>query len=292
MLVNVVTVSSGWILQKIAERVVNACPKNAQMILSHSPRSDVDANFYVDIQNCYAGKTGSLDIGYFTHLDENDTKHLIQNKHWLTCDFIVHKAQRYFDTFKQFYPEDRMAVIRPGEVTDEFRLKKIKLGIIQRGGYPGKGFYFMQQMANYEIMKNFEFLFVGAGWDAVIDLYKDRGIQCYVADERYENYPKAYDFIDYLLIPSLWEGGPMSLIEAYAKGVPIISSDVGFVSDFGVEHLFKPGCTDELASILEKMYKTLSLRRDKVIGMKYSIYSQKIVDIIQSLLNKRYEKVD
>lgn len=287
MRINVVTVSSGWILQKIAERIVEACPKNAEMFLSHNPRNDVDANFYMDLQNCYGGKTPVLDIGYFTHLDEDSTNHLLQNKHWLTADYIIHMAQRYFDAFKKFYPETKMAVMKPGEVTENFELKKIKLGIIQRGGYPGKGFYFMQKMANHEIMKNFEFLFVGTGWNDVINLYKNKGIKCYVADEKYENYPKAYDFIDYLLIPSLWEGGPMSVIEAYAKGVPIISSDVGFVDDFQVEHLFEAGNDEKLAEILKQIHDKMLERRTKVMGLKYSIFSQKLVDIIQQLLNKK-----
>lgn len=287
MRINVVTVSSGWILQKIAERVVAACPPNAQMILSHNPKKDVDANFYIDIQNCYGEKSPVLDVGYFTHLDCDNIEHLMQNKHWLTCDYIVHMAQRYFDAFKNFYPENKMSVIKPGEVTNEFELKKIKLGIIQRGGYPGKGFHFMQQMANCEIMKNFEFLFVGNGWESVIDLYKSKGIKCYIADEKYENYPKAYDFIDYLLIPSLWEGGPMSLVEAYAKGVPIISSDVGFVKEFEPEYIFKPGSDRELAAILTEIQKKLSLRRNKVIDLKYDFFSKKIVDIVKNLLNKK-----
>ena len=172
MRINVVTVSSGWILQKIAERVVAACPKYAEMTLSHAPKFDVDANFYIDMQNCYGGKSKTLDIGYFTHLDQNSEKHLLQNKHWLTCDFIIHMAERYFNVFKKFYSEDKMAVIKPGEVTDNFQLKKLKLGIIQRGGYPGKGVYFMERLADYKITKNFEFLFVGSGWNSVINSYQ------------------------------------------------------------------------------------------------------------------------
>jgi glycosyltransferase involved in cell wall biosynthesis len=287
MRINVVTVSSGWILQKIAERIVAASPEGVEMILSHSPKNDVDSNFYVDIQNCYGGKSKAIDIGFFTHLDEDSPNHLLQNKHWLTCDYIIHMAKRYFEVFKNYYPENQMMVIKPGEVTSNFELKKIKLGVIQRGGYPGKGFYFMQKLCEHEIVKNFEFLFVGKDWDRVIELYKNRGIKCYIADEKYENYPKAYDFMDYMLIPSLWEGGPMSIIEAYAKGVPIISSDVGFVNEFDVEYLFKPGNDVELANILTKIYSKLIERRNKVTHIKYNFFAERLVEITKNLLNKK-----
>jgi len=286
MRINVVTVSSGWILQKIAERIVAASPEGVEMILSHSPKNDVDSNFYVDLQNCYGGKSKTIDIGFFTHLDEDSEKHLLQNKHWLSCDHIVHMAKRYFEIFKKYYPEQQMSVIKPGEVTKDFQIKKTRLGVIQRGGYPGKGFHFMKKMANYEILRNFEFLFVGKHWDEVIALYTNNGIKCYVADEKYENYPKAYDFIDYLLIPSLWEGGPMSIIEAYAKGVPIISSDVGFVKEFGADYLFDPDDDKRLSEILNEIFSKKIEKRKKVEQLSYTFFSKKLVEITKNILNK------
>lgn len=287
MHINVVTVNSGWILQKIAERIVAAAPNDITMTISHSTRNDVTANFYVDLQNCYGLKSSTIDVGFFTHLDENSEKYLFENKHWLTCDHIIHMCKKYFDVFKNYYPENKMTVLTPGEVAPEFKLKKIKLGIVQRGGYPGKGVFFMKKMLNHEIIKNFEFVFVGKNWDDVINLYKNNGISCYVADEKYENYPKVYDFIDYLLIPSLWEGGPMSVIEAYAKGVPIISSDVGFVKEFDVDYVYTPDNDNELNKILTGIYEKLINRRKKVEHLSYKSYAEKLVDIVNELVNKK-----
>ena len=145
----------------------------------------------------------------------------------------------------------------------------------------------MKKMLNHEIIKNFEFVFVGKNWDDVINLYKNNGISCYVADEKYENYPKVYDFIDYLLIPSLWEGGPMSVIEAYAKGVPIISSDVGFVKEFDVDYVYTPDNDNELNKILTGIYEKLINRRKKVEHLSYKSYAEKLVDIVNELVNKK-----
>lgn len=281
MRVNVVTVSSGWILQKIAERIVSSAPDNEEFFLSHSPRKDVDINFYVDIQNCYRGKSKVKDVGFFTHLDRDSVDHLLKNKRWLTCDHIIHMNKRYFDVFANYYPEEKMSILRPIEIFPEFTLKKLKLGIIQRGRYEGKGYDFMLRMGEHDYLKNFEFVFCGKDWEEVISLYSSKGIKCYTEDEKYENYPKVYDFIDYLLIPSLWEGGPMAVPEALAKGVPIISSEVGWVPEFNVEYMFKPNDEQGLLDILKKIRDPLLERRKKVENYSMQKYTKDLVEILE-----------
>jgi glycosyltransferase involved in cell wall biosynthesis len=285
--VNVVTVKTGWILQKIAERIVSAAPDNTTFTLSHSPRNDVDVNFYVDIQNCYSGKSKVKDVGYFTHLDRNSKDHLLKNKHWLTCDYIIHKNKKYYEIFSEFYSKEKMSILKPIEIFPAFSLKKLKLGIVQRGGFEGKGHNFMISMAEHEYMKNFEFVFCGNNWDEVVNLFRSKNIQCTTVDEDYENYPKVYDSIDYLLIPSLWEGGPMCVPEALAKGVPIISSDVGWVPEFDIEYLFKPGDENGLLEILKKIREPLLKRRKKIESYSMKKYTKNLVEILETnVLNK------
>lgn len=281
MRINVVTVTSGWILQKIAERIVASAPSGTEFFLSHSPRKDVDVNFYVDMQNCYRGKSKVKDVGFFTHLDRDSTDHLLKNKHWLTCDYIIHMNKRYFDMFSGYYPKEKMSVLKSIEIMPGFELKKIKLGVVQRGGFEGKGHNFMLRMANHDYMKNFEFVFCGKNWDEVISLYSSKGIKCYSQDENYESYPKVYDFIDYLLIPSLWEGGPMSVPEALAKGVPIISSEVGWVPEFGVEYMYKPDDEQGLLDILKMIRRPLEERRKKIENYSMRNYAKDLVEIIE-----------
>ncbi len=98
MVINIVTVKSGWMLARKAERIAAANKSDYQMNVSHKRRNDVDANCYIDISNCYRGKTKVLDIGYFTHLHENSLEYL--NNEWLTLDYIVHMCKRYYEMFK------------------------------------------------------------------------------------------------------------------------------------------------------------------------------------------------
>ena len=124
-------------------------------------------------------------------------------------------------------------------------------------------------------------VFCGKNWDDVIDLYSSKNIKCTVVDENYENYPQVYDSIDYLLIPSLWEGGPMSVPEALAKGIPIISSKVGWVSEFDVEYMFKPGDDLELLKILKEIRAPLVERRKKIEDYSMKKYVLALVEILE-----------
>ena len=54
MHIHVVTVSSGWILQKIAERM-KSYNENPDVVFTvgHTVDYDADVNYYCDLQNCY-----------------------------------------------------------------------------------------------------------------------------------------------------------------------------------------------------------------------------------------------
>ena len=284
MLINVVTVSSGWILQKMAERVVSSSKGcGHQFGLSHSPRNDVDVNVYFDVGNCYRGKTKALDIGWFSHVHADDISTV--DPVCFTIDFMFHQSQKYMDMFSSRYPIERMKTAQPCEATDDFKLKKPILGVFQRGIHEGKGFYFLLNLADNKLLTNFKFLFVGSGWDEVANKMKKNNILCECRiDEDYSSYPILYDAIDYLLIPSLWEGGPMSVIEAKAKGIPIISTDVGWIgTEFPVEYLYPANDSVKLLEILEIILKQAIERRECALIYSYKKFVDELLNQINVL---------
>ena len=282
MNINIVTVNSGWVLQKIAERLYNS-NKEVFSISYYEPKDNVDANLYIDIQNCFHNKSKTIDIGYFTHLHENNTDQLKQNLHWLKCDHIIHMCQKYYKAFEPFYEHNKMCVL-PIVEKNNYPFKKIKLGIFQRGEYEGKGFHFMNKLCNSKIFENFKLIFVGKGWKETTDICSKNNIDYQlIENENYNEYNNLYELIDYLFIPSLWEGGPMSVIEAYSKGIPIISSNVGWISDFEVEHMFDPNNEIQLLEILKQIENKIFQRIKKVENLSYKKSGEEIIKIVKNI---------
>ncbi len=279
MKINVVTVNSGWILQKIAERIVNNAPKEHEFFLSFTPRNDVDVNFYVDISNKFRKKSKVIDVGLFTHLHENSLKNL--KSRWLKCDYIIHMCTRYYELFSQIYPKNKMCVLYPFDVAKTFQMKKPTIGIFQRGLYEGKGYNFLLSLVYETIIMKFKFIFVGKDWDKVVNELKQRNIDVeYYTSEDYGEYQNLYNKIDYLLIPSKWEGGPISMVEALSMGIPVISSDVGFASyDFKVDYLFEPGDKIRLLEIFSQILKPMEERRNQVEKINFRYFAEKLIEI-------------
>ena len=71
---------------------------------------------------------------------------------------------------------------------------------------------------------------------------------------------------DFSVVPSLWlETGPLTVLEAFATGIPVIGSRLGGIAELvqdGVDGLlFEPGNNQELSSILQRLVIEKSLRQ-------------------------------
>lgn len=68
-------------------------------------------------------------------------------------------------------------------------------------------------------------------------------------------------------LPSYAEGFPMAVLDAWAYGIPVVTTPVGGIPDIGVDNenmlLFEPGDVDRLAKQLEKII--ISFESDKLL---------------------------
>ena len=292
MKININTVSSGWILQKISERTSNALNRiqGVECNVKHNVDPNSDVNLYFDIQNCYFGEKTNLDVGFFTHADMN-------SKIWLESIFkqkkvfqnmrgVISMNERYSEMILEIgYPNEQLITITPGQTFDTFPLKKIKIGVVSRGGYPGYGQEFMERFFSNKELESFEFFFLGSGWKNIKEICEKKNLKISIQDDiDYEVYPLFYEKIDYLLIPGLWTAGPMSFQEALSCGVPVISSDVGFAGfEFDPDFIFEPNNIDELYNIFLNILKPRFERRKQVENMTWDGYAQKIKEFIENL---------
>jgi glycosyltransferase involved in cell wall biosynthesis len=77
--------------------------------------------------------------------------------------------------------------------------------------------------------------------------------------------PNYYRILDVYLITSRSEGGPKALLEAWATGIPLVSTRVGMVHDIahdGIDALLaEKEASDELVSQLLRVYRNDQLRQ-------------------------------
>jgi len=91
-----------------------------------------------------------------------------------------------------------------------------------------------------------------------------------------------YNYIDYLLNSAIEEGGPLSVVEAFSAGVPIISPPIGYAFDLGVDYFYidTKDLVDVLATLLSDKYK----RFEKVKDRTWKAYSEKCIKFSEKML--------
>src|SRR5467141_3798637 len=67
--VQIVGPTDGWILERLARRLADKLPYAAFAAADSKPAAGTALRYYVNYF-LYAGKSGVLDVGFFTHLDE------------------------------------------------------------------------------------------------------------------------------------------------------------------------------------------------------------------------------
>jgi len=312
-MIGVVYIDSGWILQHIALKMCEAderfipIPRGSLNQVSDIPKN-VKALYYVDVQNCWniAFKDARPDIahvGMFTHLDGDDSSSFRSG--WDRLEAVVHMATRYEKAFSKWYKPYQMTTIVPGEVSG-FPNPKEKIGICQRGGHIGKGKDFLplviDSLPTY-VRDNIELHFCGDGWGVEPPDFMGPYIQgTRATQETYcgvdavgwheQEFTQLYQNIDTLLIPSMWEGGPMSLLEALATKKSVIAANVGFVPDFfeahgyGEDHtlfqMYTAGSVTSCAKAINDLITPKVMMRSVVENLSYKSYAQQVYDFITS----------
>ena len=252
MKINIVTEPlPGWVLRMMAENWNRYLPNCSITTMKPCLKSDI--NFYVN-WDIFNQKT-NLDIGWFTHRELDPKKKKDFDNKAKLIDYCICPS---LNTLK-LLPKEKSCVLKHG-VGEEYanQRKKIKFGIIGRGYSSGrKNFKIVEKLKK---IQNTEFI-ISEGKltkNEVVDLYKR---------------------IDYLLVTSNNEGGPVPVIEALTMGVPIIAPNVGWCWEYPV---IKYNSTEELFNVINKLSYYVDV--DKV----WQDSSKELLNIFEKIYSKNF----
>jgi len=220
MKINIVTERKpGWILRRLAEDLYKELPNCTISELDADKSADVNIYFNHAL---FKHKTKGIDIVWCTHLEEGYEESW--NKITEEADYILVQSKQQFNNL----PKEK-TFIMDSWVDNQFVKDEIVFGLVGREyGSKRKRYHWVEELKDITRAK---FVFTGGNI-----LFKDL--------------PNFYKSIDYLLITSKYEGGPIPVIEAVAMGVPIISTNVGYAWEFPC---YRYNTLEELREIITKL---------------------------------------
>jgi glycosyltransferase involved in cell wall biosynthesis len=150
-----------------------------------------------------------------------------------------------------------------------------------------------------ESRNNFYFIIIGDGElkSELIQVVKEKNINSFFTFAGWIEVNKCvYNELDILLLTSLNEGTPVTVIESLAAGTPVIARDVGGVADvmthYKLEYLVKERNPAKFVELIKKIRmnsdKPLKVTQDKIMEI-YS--SERLVRDIKSLYERSLKNV-
>lgn len=201
--VHIIRWIDGWVLERIGDAWN---PPGYVVTRDTVPNPYADINFYVNwvLYNKCNQQKSNCDIGYFTHR-EGGQKGQSWDRAAASLDHCVAMCQRT----AEWLPRHKTSII-PTPIDAQFRSHKLVLGVCARQ-YPRKRFE----------------------W---IDYLEKLGVEVRLTGGNvpFEKLPQWYRGIDYLVVLSEVEGGPMPVIEALAMGTPVIAPPTGWCWEYPV----------------------------------------------------------
>jgi len=264
--VNIKVQPDAWVLEKMALRLV----KISEVRLSDQINNHAKLNYFFNYFQYE--ETDTPTAAFFTHIEERSPK--VADVWWQTVeavDVCVFMSEMYRQTVKDRFPQKSCVLISPGVDFHSFRPRKLRIGIIGRAyaetGRKGEGLLHRVVADHPEI----EWVVTGKSW----------GLESFHVGD--EELPNLYRSLDYVLITSAYEGGPMSAIEALASGVPVISPDIGWMPE--LPHIpYEVGNFEDLSTILRSLSATGLELRSSVVGRTWENFIEQH-DVLFSKFN-------
>jgi len=210
----VVTEKEGWIMHR---KGLEIC-KRLENSKINEDFPDANIHYYINYGYFNKRPLSGVVVANFTHFDPN-----LHSEKWKQVakevDHCVAVSEEAASNLKRFGISDqKISVIKVG--ADLSFKPTMTLGLVGRI-YPGgrKGEDLVKKiLSDKDLMSNLKIISMNSDWG--VDVVK------------FEDTADFYRAIDYLLIPSLIEGGPVPFMEALACGTLSIAPPIGVIPEF------------------------------------------------------------
>lgn len=263
--VSVVLSDRNWILERLGRELQVRLPK---IDLNDAADPSADINYYITFA-CRKQPAPTLEMGFFAHMEQTPALQELFVRTAREVDVPVTMNTLYRD---RLHAEGIKSAITipPGVDLDRFDVK-LRIGIVGRAYHTGrKGEALVAEVMD---VPGIDWHFTGPGWPKP---------NRYIPEEEL---PDFYRSLDYVLVPALYEGGPMCVPEALAVGTPVIASDVGWVRDF--PHIpFRTGDAADLRRVLTDLVAQKRELRASTEGYTWDAYAEAHARVFHDLMRK------
>jgi glycosyltransferase involved in cell wall biosynthesis len=217
------------ILRRASEELANNIP-NAEINGSNG-----DINYFINYATYK--DLGGIPIAHFTHLED---KGFFRDVFFMVAQKVKHATCTCDITYNLLRKEDIKHIYKIPYGSNNRLEKPIYFGVVGSTKKSGrKGEHLVGKM----IEEGFNVYAWGEGWG-----------DCHYIHNTWDGLPSFYKLIDYLVVTSLVEGGPVPVVDAIRAGVPVIAPDVGWCWEYPVIKYDK-GNWDSLKTVLDKLTK-------------------------------------
>ncbi len=256
----------GWILEKLAGEIA---AQSNRVSFGPDPDPAADIQYYMNY-SARRQRVSPVEIAFFTHSEHDETARRRYFEIAGDVDHSVCMSKRYADELAEAGVSN-VTTITPGVDLDAFK-PKVRIGVVGRTYHTGrKGEALVAEMMD---IPGIEWRFTGSGWPGPSTHVPDGGMADF------------YNGLDYVLAPSHYEGGPMCVLEGLACGVPVISSDVGWVKEY--PHIpFENANAGSLRAVLEGLVNERLKLRESVAHRTWDAWAQAHLELFDRLAPKR-----
>ncbi|MBP0446992.1 glycosyltransferase [Roseomonas sp. SSH11] len=260
--VNIVTSDRGWILEKLASEISS---RLSYVTFGNGPDPAASIQYYVTFSS-RSKRLSPVEVGYFAHLEpEGEARERFFDTARAVEHCICHA--RLYEGVLRDAGIGQVTTISPGVDLETFS-PKLRIGVVGRTYHTGrKGEHIVAQVMD---IPEIEWSFTGTGWPG--EALELPGSQL----------PDYYRGLDYVLVPALYEGGPMCVVEALACGTEIIAPAIGWVPEF--PHVeYQVGDAADLRRVLLELVEKKRALRATVLDRTWDGWAEGHDRVFQSL---------